>query len=362
MNIKQIFFSISIEPTLMMAIIISIINSSLLYLIPYRSRSFFNNYYTTLNQIIIRRNRSKIWQIYFLIFCSVCTSISVFISSQIKPLGQFFSFIFCDLITLIFEQNDNHLHFVLLSLFIMTIYLTQVTYLKVDRRLFPLIKPFVDEIKCDSSVYEFDFIKPINCYFRGRDVRQLNLNVSIFIANALQVFTFIADFLMFYNLWKFIQLTIVYYDQLFDNYLIGWFLYEYHWYNLLMWNISMFTLINSCLLSGTISLSILYNLYIRLHQNLALIGWSKQMIRWTTFRTFIRNDLHTFCMIFIFNRMYGRMLAIFILINTPTNAYLITRLVFMHESFNKITMIVCCTLVVAQNLCIGIIHLFFFFF
>lgn len=161
------------------------------------------------------------------------------------------------------------------------------------------------------------------------------------------------------NHYIFTELTIKHRKRLFDdkeNPLNGWCLFIFHCINLLSMDIGIGTFVNVCLLTGCTFLSLLFFVNIRIKQNYAKLI-QRRTAYWSTLYLFIRNDLNNFRFIFILNNMYGRIFASFIFVNVPSNAYLLMRIIFKHETLNRVSFIVGCTLITQQYFTIGVLHL-----
>lgn len=155
----------------------------------------------------------------------------------------------------------------------------------------------------------------------------------------------------------FIQLTYVYRERLFNS-LIGWSWYSFHLFNLLILDI---TIIDSFIGMGIIiagtGMSILFHVNNRIRLNISRIACLR-IARWSTISRFIREDIQNFRMIFLGNHMYGRILAVFILVNTPCNAYILIRVISQFDSLNNVTRIAGLTILAEQYTCIGLLHIF----
>ena len=337
------------------------VRSMISILIPYKPYTFFSLYTWTVEQIIFYRNRTVKLQFYFLIFCCLYSSIIIFISSQFGEHKRFESFILADMVLFTFEQQDNHLHNILISFFSVSIYLIKVLYLNVNIHLMPLLQLFLIESKDKTIILNKikqnnKFLKPILPIYRGQKVMSYHRNVTHLITNSLEMFKSVAILQAIYYHWLFINLTIKYKKRLFGS-LFGWCLYTFHWFNLLIFDISIFTFVEVCINTASIGLSFLVYISIRFYQNILILNQKCDNLRWKTVRIFIRNDLINFQNLFLLNQMFGPMLTIFILVNMPCNAFLMTRYIFKFDTFNIVTQVVGLAILGQQFLCLILFHL-----
>ncbi|KAJ6221054.1 hypothetical protein RDWZM_006866 [Blomia tropicalis] len=335
-----------------------LIRSTIAILIPYKSHTYYSDYYFTIEQIILYRNRLKIWKIKFLIWCCFITNFAIFMASQLEPIGQFWSFIFADIVAYVFEQADNHIHFILISLFSMTAYLIKSVYLNIDVAFLPLCRIFTlysNEHFLYNYEQQHEFHKPISRLYHGKDVIEHNHRIGYLLANFFQAFTLVGNILCLYSQYMFFKLTIYYYDQLFESSMIGWFIYLFHWLIVISLDFTLSTFIQICYMAAFPGLTILHYVKMRLEQNAELIS-KRQTYNSSKMMSFIRNDINNFRMIFLLNDMYGRMLAIFILVNIPCNAYVFIRLYFQFDMLNNVIRVIGVALAIQQYVCIALIH------
>lgn len=332
-----------------------IIQSIISTIIPYKSKTYYVDYSQTIKEIIVERNRLKIWLKKVQIYCCFYIIIITLIRSRLDSSDRFYSYIFVDMIIFIFQQQDNHLHYIFILLVYMAIYLIQTSFLKIGSRFLPTLKLFTVEPNEDERFHN-QFTKPIDQNYHGQDVLLYHRKISYWLLCILQIFVIIGNIVSIYYHWKFMLQTFEHCDRLFDFSLFGLGLYIFHWFNLLCLDVALYSFIDISVLATSTGLSYLHYLKIRINQNIKKLNELRSG-QWPTIRNFISNDLISFKMLFLLNRIYGRMLAVFILVNMPCNAYLMTRFIFKFESFSKIALIVGITVLLEQFEVIGLIHL-----
>ena len=322
-------------------------------IIQFKSDSYFIKYCTTLEQIVLYQSRMAKWPIYFII-CSYFHFIVIScIASQLDNGKRFEYFILADMLTFLFNQQDKHLNYMFIIYFAIAIIVIKYTFLDIDYQFVQLLQVIFS--KEEKQNKQWNSYKPIKPEYRGQKIYSYLQRISYWIIYIILILEIIL-ILNFLNChWIFLQLTLEYSDLLFHNSWKGWILYLVHWFNCLTTEISFYTFSETCYISTVLSITLLWYLKIRFTQNI------DQLIenhgKWWSIRSFIQNDLINFRMIFICNAMYGRILAIFIIIHMPCNAYLMTRIIFKFNLFNKTIFTAIIIIMFVQYLFMVVVHI-----